>query len=252
MTGNNSLRPEVRVNKNGVAVTKHVRNEVAASKDTSAAFPPPSTAPLPKVVTRETIKELDSLGLKLQGSSWGNKNIFHLAKNHPELLSTLVNRVRSSSTVDKGIWNYVLGDVMQFPTRNSTVDSAPETYRKWLAMLPLGPVLFQNESTTFPSALIYRISSLMDAIKTSLGSDYDADADDYRSVKAVMTVIQVDKAAGGTGRIAERAEDIAFIRNNLGAVESSLDLIWERKSTDKEVVQQIIESASPSLSNGLL
>lgn len=251
MNDNSNLRPEVRVNKNGVPVVKHVRNDPAGNPANTKGFPPPQpkTASGPKLVTRQVMKDLESKGINLFDSSWGNKNIFHLAKNFPLLLEKVVERAVNSHGRERDIWTHLLRDTMQFNAGRSVLDMTPATYRKWMELLPLGVTLFRGESKP-TNSLVYEINLLADSINKSMGIKPEYDG--YRMVKSIMIAIRVDKAAGGTGRIVDKMGDIAFIDENLEAIEPLAETLMDRGTTDREILQQLIDSEAKSLSSGIL
>lgn len=215
----------------------------------------------PKLVTRQAMKDFEAAGIKVLDSSYGNKNVFHLAKYYPALLTELLERTRSAEGREKEVWNHLLGNEMWFNPGRPIPDRTQENYRKWLDLLPFVTDLMWDERESgfkkqhYGRHLVFLIDRLVQSIIQVLrnGNDsYRPEDDSYKKVKAILAVITIDKAAGGKGAINGKDEDIAFFEENLDVIEPLARDLLERGTSDRGIVQSMLTSPSSALNSGLL
>lgn len=257
MPMNSNLHPEVRINKNGVPVIKHVKDGASPSGSPQRRMytPPPLSGP--KLVTRQAMKDLEATGMKVIESKHGNANLFLLAKRYPETLQTLLRRVQTADEPERRMWEHMITEVPTHEDGRMMSDRVLSTYRQWFSLLPMALDLFprveEHNRDHEPRILHARIKSLADSIaQVEHRKQRFAEDDGYLRVKAIMTVIQTDRAAGGRGSINDRDEDIDFIADNMDAIEPIVPELMRRGTTDRGIIQQILSSDTPALNNGIL
>jgi hypothetical protein len=211
----------------------------------------------PKLVTRQAMKDFEAEGIKVLNSPHGNKNLFHLAKRYPQLLQELLGRVQKAGDLERSLWGHMITQLPLHEFSYSVSDRTPHYYRKWFSLLPMVLDLFPrveaHNSNHEPRILHDRINSLAEVIANAEHKRrFFADDDGYRRVKAIMTVVQTDKAASGTGRVKDRNEDIDFIAEHMDAIEPIVPELMRRGTSDRGIIGQILSSDARSLNDGIL
>lgn len=252
-----SLIPTVITDVNGKITTVHKR--AAGLPTVKKGIPAPGMPLAPKYVVRQTLKDLKAIGFDLHDSQSGNQNLFHLAKHYPHLLAELTDRIQKSDIDERRLWKYLVGSTLLYNAGRSVSDRTPYEYRMWFTLLPAASTLFSSVRLPDPKVRdvfeIDRIKKFAQAIETiERNQGRFADDDGYLRVAAIMTVAEISKMATGSGNIdmEARSGDIDFISENWEAVTPLVPKLIEHKTTDRKFIEQLIESHSKTLNDGIL
>ena len=251
--GMSNLIPTVITDVNGKTTTVH-RRAATGFPTIKKGIPAPGMPLAPKYVTRQAMKDLAAIGFKIIESPHGNKNLFYLAKRYPDLLAEVMTRVQNSKGGEREVWEHLVCNTEMHNANRSLPDHTRNEYRLWFTLLPAMVDLFSSKNGSLSNVHVIRnISRLAETI-ISLERQQQrfSEDDEYHRVAAIMTVIQINRFAGGTGKVEGRDNDIDFIAEHWTAVTEVIPELIQRKSADRGIVKQILSSKAPALNSGLL
>lgn len=205
----------------------------------------------PKTATRIAMRSLLDSGVDVFYSSYGSKNIQHLAKDHPELLDTLVERIGAAWSREKTVWTHLIGNTIMFPTKqkHANVVDYSGHYLRWLELLPVCIDLYPDGSEGY--SLSRSIDRLAKTAASYVSEDKAHHGDSYREVVALMIIMQVHRTRGKLASIAPYRKDAGYIASRLIDVAPVVPELMRRGTTDHKVISELV-AASPALADGVL
>lgn len=256
------LVPEVRFDRNGKKVTRHVKptlNSFAARNipSVSKAGQERVTAKTERAsdteATRLALVKLSQNGVPVIHVSQAQHNVHYLVQNDPELMEKIIQAVCSGTEMERKVWTHELSFTPDRPADWKDGDTDyMEYYRISLLINPLASVIgdMQPESTSkvhFVRSLKYYVSEVAKA---------NGRGDDALWMKAVMltshTASKGDLKYRNKWTFDTYKDDIAFLQENWKRVEPVIPLLVQRHDASRGFIEASWENRSSSLSEGLL
>lgn len=260
MTGK-KLVPEVRADRNGKLVTRHVKAEIGAPR--GRGIPTVDRTKQDRVAekkkreahteaTRVALVKLTQNGVPVIGVTEAQHNVHYLVKTDPALVEEIIRAVRSGTDMEREVWTHELSFNPQTPSDWQDETDYTENYRISILTNPLASAIaeLQPETTSkvhFARSLKYRVSEV---------AKVNNRTDDALWMNAVMLTAH----AVSKGELGQRykwdfrthGDDIKFIQENWERVEPIVPLLVQRHDASRAFIETLWESLAPSLSEGLL
>lgn len=263
MTGRR-LVPEVRADRNGRLVTRHVNPEAALVAMRELPHPNPidrskedraaarERLQSVKEATQNAMDELASNGVPVFGTKEAQSNIHHLVKTDPVLMEGILSAVRAGTDMERDVWTHEFSFNQQSPMDWRDETDYTENYRIGLLINPLASTIaeLQPETTSpvhFARSLKYYVSET---------AKVNGRADDASWMKAVMLITHTVSEGNISNRnkwdFRTHGDDIKFLQENWERVEPVVPLLVQRHNATRAFIETLWESLAPSLSEGLL
>lgn len=254
-----NLVPEKRADKNGRIVTRHVRDISTGSND-AASLPKPSlpVAPLeitPEMKTRaikRIIKATEFQSFRyLDGGTIIERTLAYLARRSPEELLTLDKELKHGDPWLRSNWGATLDSISFAPQRPPT--GTPEQ-----DMLPLflrtKVIVCVTAKLTEEDDIEPNGTALRGAALRGLIGKISADDNDTVRAALVATWIlpRTDNGSYFGSDFLPDDESLNFIKANYEKVMDYRHVLRTRGSIEPEVMSDIINTRTPSISSGVL
>lgn len=250
-----NLIPEQRADKNGRVVTKHVKTGPHA-KTSAGALPKPSlqspvTAITPSMQTRITNRIIKATGFPqfryLDGARIIENTLAYLARRSPEDFLALDEEMKHADPWLRRNWAVTLDSISFAPTGTPEKDMLPIFLRTKL-IVRVTAKLTEDDGAE-PDATALRGAALRGLISKIAVDEEDA-------VRAALVATWIlPRTANGSYLGAEFLPDndsLRFIKANYEKVMDYRQALRARGSIDPEVMEEIINTRTPSLSSGVL
>jgi hypothetical protein len=256
-----NLTPEVRVNKNGVPVVKHVNNDKrSGGSNPKRSIPAPGTNP--RRTFAGTLRELAALGVDLRENTALKKNfsVKTLIKHDPEMLERIIEAIKGADQPETWFWHDALGrmelaDVTKKGeeyARQHSLIRRPE-YERALSNSRLPHLLHPKLTASNGSG---RVASIARQAEHRLGI---APGDPrYAEVQAAIILADITypdlspRSIAETGCFETNRDDINFIAANMDMVTDMLPLLIERRMATRGFIESLRSIRSSSLIDGAL
>jgi hypothetical protein len=248
-----NLIPEVRVNKNGVPVTKHIN---AAEKTTSGAKNLPAPAPVAarpaKRTFAGTVRELEDLGVNLTGYKSRTLSVKLLAKNDPEMLEQVMDAIISADKPTRGVWQTTMGSMSQFTTFYNNI-----SYKRMLANNELTARLISAiGSEVIRNPLLFSTENLAlnieDVLNIRPGNPRYNEVQAGIIYYAITSPEEVSRIVSDMTFLETNRDDIMTIAHNLNKVMSMLPALCKRRDASRHAINGLGKIDAPSLIDGAL
>lgn len=194
-------------------------------------------------------------GMK-SGEGSAPANLRALAKASPEVLKELVDQIESAGEIERGVWYFFLVRGRYDPEATSyygdeKVDlEGGELHRRHMMVYPVTSRIAAHDSAFAPSSVV---ASSFDKAAEFIAYDYGKNNANLRAAAIVFTMQQVN--ANGDDRPPARhgteSADIKYISENIDAVERVLDEIITRRTTDPDIIKNLIDAHAVLAEGGL-
>jgi hypothetical protein len=260
MTGKR-LVPEVRADRNGKLVTRHVKSDSASPRELNIPTVDRSKQDRAEEKkkrearteeTRIALVELTKNGVPVIGVKEAQHNVHYLVKTDPALLEEVLQAVRSGTDMEREVWTHELSFTPKTPRDWQDDRDYTEYSRLSILINPLASAIaeLQPETTSrvhFARSLKYYVSEV---------AKVNSRADDAVWMKAVMLTAQT-VSKGGVGQrnnwtFGTHGDDIKFLQENWDRVEPLVPILVQRHNASRAFIETLWESLAPSLSEGLL
>lgn len=232
---------------------KCIETPPAASSRPRRVLPAPSSASHPKRLARDAMKRLKEGGVDVSDATSGNKVLFYLASVSPELLEHNVRAACASPPTESHVWRSLLGDEV-IPVKGTPQREI--TWKKYLHLDQLIPTAVLVESGMHITHHAHQAKSLVLLVHRA----YPGREDDAAFLRAASIVLCLKGENSLFKRLRSKKEDgyddylpdIEFIASRVNEVEKIIPVLRERETTAPATVAVLLESATASLSNGML
>lgn len=258
-----NLVPEVRVDRNGRPVTRHVRPENAAKSQRSIPSPDQNRAERKaKKLAQERLTEkmrrmlvkMVGLGIDVIGTPQAQHNVHHLIKSNPMLAQELMDHLRGGLTdTERDIWVHQLSFDELTPNdwRDDTDYSV--VYRRAMELNRTAADIADQQPSPTTHTMHFARSLIYDTVNIA---DKYGRSEDMGWIKAAMLVIETYARTNDVHRrkvdISSLEEDINYIRERWDDAQNLIPEIIARNNATKEFVSELLESKAPALNSGLL
>lgn len=248
-----NLTPEVRVNKNGVPVTKHVNTagKNAASKKTLPA-PAVIEALTAKRTFAGTVRELEELGIGLTGYKTKTLAVKLLLKHDPEMLEEVMEAIISADKPTREVWRATIGNMSEFNTFHNSL-----SYRRMLANNELTARLISAiGSDVIRAPYLFNTENLAIGIENELGIKPGESR--YNEVqagiiyRAIIVPEEVSRVLSDLTFLDANRDDIMTIANNTDKVMEMLPALCKRRDASRHAINGLGKIDAPSLIDGAL
>lgn len=245
----NNLVPEVRVNKNGVSVTKHVKAAVV-TEDARRAIPAPVKEVQKKQTFAGTVRELESLGINLIGYKSKYFGVKLLAKNDPEMLREVMESITEADTPTRAVWQNTLGKMSEHTTYYNSL-----SYKRMIANNELTARLIENIDSIL-SPQYFQTDNLANHVEEELGIRPGDER--YNEVQAaiiycaVTSPHKVTRIASDLEFLSTHRDDIMTIANNMERAMEMLPELCRRRDASRHVINEMGTIDAPALIDGAL
>ena len=246
------LTPELRPDKTGKIVTRHVKTSPTGSSAPRKTLPSPTASSHPKRLARDAMRRLKENGIDLYSASSGNSVLYYLASVSPELLERTVTDAIGSNEIEAGVWAEYLGNTIVTDKRRNHM---------WKGYVHLGtriPTAVLVEEGRHPPHHANNARKLLELVDSA----YPEELDRPEFLRAASIVLQLKgenslfkKITGKhdqESRYEQYRKDIEFIATRVDDVEMILPVLRSRDTTDPQTVGMLLQSESLSLSDGML
>jgi hypothetical protein len=230
-----NLIPERRIDKNGNAVTRHVRTQghVTARQSIPA---PSSVLPATEALILTFVDSLPEYGM--DGEKAG-AILRELDNFNRELFSDVMDSYLGCSKDERAVWRVALNSGR--PTGNFD----EKHYRRMIELVQLSVALLPDAPPGYRS---HKITERAEAAESITGM-HPGDPE-YVETKAWMIVQEIESlrpdAFEGT------ADTRAFIAANLEKVMPLIPELLKRRTASESVIQELISNEASSLNSGVL
>lgn len=243
-----NLTPEKRLDKTGKLVTRHVRASIGESSVPQM--------PAPNLSTVEDVQVLPVSDLEIANAirrgrerfgEYGTRassSLRALAEYDPEVFREVNDSIASCSDYRAMLWGLILE--ANFGKPSPAYPKAVMMHASVMDVIAeMNPDVRINAANgnngTFRAHEIWTKSQHM--IKGHGAT--------LKTFKAAAFAIWATRYRKGLSLDTE-GHDIKFIAENFKAVMQHRDVIWERKSIDREFIESVISTAAPAISKGVL
>jgi hypothetical protein len=255
------LVPEVRADRNGKLVTRHVKSNFASprgrdipavdrSKQDRAEEKKKREAHTEE--TRIVLVELTKNGVPVIGVTEAQHNVHYLVKADPALVEEVLQAVRSGTDMEREIWTHELSFTPQTPKDWQDDRDYTEFYRVSILINPLASAIAEVQPET--TSKVHFARSLKHYVTEV--AKVNGHTDDALWMKAVMLTAQtVSKGSVGqrnNWNFDTHGDDIKFLQENWDRVEPLIPILVQRHNASRAFIETLWESLAPSLSEGLL
>lgn len=255
------LVPEVRMDKNGRQVTRHVKADHSASQ--RRKLPAPAMTKEDRIRERnlrerqteklkDSLADLHRLGIYVMSLTEAQHNVHHLLKEAPNVMKLLIQHLEGASSLEKSIWEHQIGYVQQFPANWEDKTDYVSPYMVHMELNPLAATMGAGQPPT-TSAVHYCTSLTHFATETATKHGREGD---YEWMRAVMVV--ADTLSKSTGSDRRKVDldaadgDIRFLMENWDRVEPLIPLLVRRNDASRGFIEEVMSSNAPALNEGLL
>lgn len=248
-----NLIPEVRVNKNGVPVTKHVSTS-GKSPVTTKKLPAPASAiaERPKRTFAGTVRELEDLGIGLTGYKAKTFAVKLLIKNDPEMLEQVMEAITNADKPTRDVWQGTIGSMSEFTTFYNNV-----SYKRMLANNELTARLISAiGSDVIPTPYLFRTDNLAIDIENEM--NISPGDPRYNEVQAGIVYLaitapkEVSRALSDLTFLQTNRDDIMTIANNMMKTIKMLPSLCKRGDASRHAINGLRKVTAPSLADGAL
>lgn len=250
------LTPQVRPDKHGKMVTRHVR-----------AVPVVATKPLPSPVLVDRTQEdevfartKEALSAIFDGGRSPDdlaiKNVEYMATFEPEMLSRVTSQAASSHNMSR-LWGHTINGIVASATFRK--HNGHKTFNRNLIVFPLAADLIPARAHGNNPGLVQDYTREVRDMTVMLMDD-SGEFDSPEMLKALTIIGVVRKRYTGRGldvgwnqslRFADIAPEAQFIANNIDRVEPLAAELVQRESYDIELIEALM-SAPAALVEGQL
>lgn len=239
------LTPEQRTDKNGVTSTRWMRPQGYRGTPMGTMLPAPvdpKSGSL-KQLTREAVGEMRDLGMEMKEHLKGFRAVYIAFKEDPALMHRIMDSIRECTPHGRGVW-----DAQLSKHRGNSHDS-----NDWTKVSAEYERLIQNaklidlfEART-PDVTLGVMNTSFTNGEQMLG--IKPGRANYTKVQAgvIMTVIGPFPV-----NLRGRDKDLDYIAAHIEEIIPLVPLLKERETSDRGVIELLINNASPSLSDGVL
>lgn len=250
---NNPLVSEVRVNKNGVPVTKHVlaTKALAAGKK---MLPAPAVKASHVMLAERAVAALEGFGVDLADTHHQGRNLEFAAKYEPKIIDKIVAAVAEAEDDEtREEWRRLLGDETwetPEPFRDSDeeasfISEGFHRYRQMVENTGLSMKLFPDASFGLREYKMRGLAQRAEGIMGWMPGDKK-----YVETQAVMILGTISDYK--MNRIAGHGDDIFFIADNMEKIKKVLPELMKRKPVDRGLIELLIKNESSVLTEGVL
>lgn len=230
-----NLVPERHIDKNGKAVTRHVRaqDHTAARRDIPAPSPAPSAT---DALIQKFVETLPEYGME---SDKANDLLRELDTFSHELFSDVLDSYLGCSKDERAVWRVALN------SGRPTGDFDESHYRRMIEMVQLSVALFPDAPPGYRSH-----KALIAAEKAEEMTGRSPGEPDYDYAKAWAIIREVEKLEP-TGFV-DRDDDVNFIGSNLDEVMPLIPELLKRKTASPGVIRELLDARVPAIRDGVL
>jgi hypothetical protein len=249
-----NLTPEVRVNKNGVPVTKHVNatGKDASSGRKSLPVPALSDAPRRKRMFAGTVRELEELGIPLTNSLPRTHAIKQLVKNDQQMLERVVESIAKADSATREVWSHGIGRLGGYMSFHNSVG-----YERMLANNELTARLISAIGPeVFHTPRLFQTENLAIDIEETTGIRPGSER--YNEVQAgiiycaITDPLQVSRANTDLSYLDTHRDDVMTIAHNMDRVVAMLPELCKRRDASRHTINSLDGGDAPSLIAGIL
>lgn len=261
LVAKSNLVPEVRADRNGRLVTRHVKAE-AAGKGRSALPAPAQTGPDLKTQkaqrallvekTRVMLIELMRVGVDVMGETQAQHNVHHLIKTDSGLAQEIITYLATATDAERDIWKHELSFDHRTPADWRDETDYMQTYRHSMGLNPTAVLLAEPQPyNTHP--MHFARSLVHDATDAARSHGRIGD---MAWMKAVMLVSETYAKAHDMHRrkvdLSSLKDDVDFVQDNWEAVQPLIPELIRRNNASRDFITTLMTSAAVSLSEGML
>ena len=257
-----NLVPEVRIDRNGRPVTRHVKPENASKAKRSIPSPDKRAERKARQLAAERMTEkmrrmlVELVGLKIDviSAPQAQHNVYHLVKTDPALARELMKHLRGDLTdTERDIWVHQLSFDTMTPNDWQDETDYSAVYRRAMELNRTAADIADQQPSPTTHTMHFARSLIYDTVDAA---DRLGRSGDIGWIKAAMLVTETYARSHDLNRkkvdYGSLEEDISFIHDHWGSVEGLIPDIVTRNNATKEFVSELLENEAPALNEGVL
>lgn len=244
---------------NGKPTTVYRKVPVAGTPKAKLPAPRSATNVSPDAYVKSALTMLHQVGFlpsddRNRISSGLIQNIELLAEHSPQTLSRLVRHISASDAATRSSWEWTLmsrGVVLSHDLSGANASrNVSERYRRRMTVQPTILSIQQNHATFSPESSTEAVMTAVDAYIEI--HDTSSSHDEVRAAAIYFGIRNLSEEVDKVKEISRKdRDDMMYLANNIDAVETLLDELVARRTTDPEMIKQLLGTHS-SLTEGNL
>jgi hypothetical protein len=239
------LTPEQRTDKNGVTSTRWMRPQGHRGTPMGNMLPAPvdpKSAGI-KQLTREAIEEMRSLGMEMDERMDGRRAVYTIIKEDPALMHRIMGSIHECSAHERSVWEAQLTKHHGFPRAGNDWSEVSTEYERLIQNTKMIDLFEGRDAEVTLNVMNTSVTNGEQILGIKPGRA------NYTKVQAgvIMTVIGPFPV-----NLRGRDKDLDYISQHIDEIIPLVPQLKERGTSDRGVIELLINNASPSLSDGVL